>query len=638
MLCLVLVMALAAVVISTPTSRADPSTIPWFSYGTVSSNSNFDRHTPVSLSDNDGHIWVFYYTANHVVGSTNINVTRYITSAGIFGLPSKEFDVQVNDFANTNLVSGSYPFTATRDGSGNLYVAWTKVPGALGNEVYVSKSTDGGETWQSAVPVRAASTNYDDIWPSVGVTPAGTVYVSWTQIWGSFYNITVASSTNGGNTFTGVMNISGQGLRGLAVIDSMGIDSHGRIYVAYIGETIVGGLNLHINVTRSDDGITWTAPYQITPSSTFGEYPNLVVDAQDRVHVVWFDYRGYLTTGTLTAWYTRSDDRGASWIPQEPISQGVSSPNTYAYLSVHGNEVMVVWTGSQLATGVLSYSLSEDGGNSWYPEQTFYPGYNVAWATPAADENGTFYAGVQDSSTTTESITLLLWLGPPSPPTNLAVVSGGTGSLTVSWTAPPEKNVAGYHVYMSTDGVTYTLVADTLSTTYTATGLANGTYYFRVEAMNSRGTNSVPTAPVLGTVGPTAGQLNAEIQSLQTQIAALQTQLATANSDLAALQTQLSSLQTQLTNLQNSQAASNSATAAKLAQLQDQLNQTRADLAAAQAAQATQSMALINTVLAVVIIVLLVLILVVQMRKPKGPQLMMAQPGQAPPNKPEDEL
>lgn len=636
---LFLALALSAAVIATPPARADVGTVPWVNLGTVSNNGLFDRHTPTALTDQSGHLYVFYYTTVHSTGAANINVSKYTVSGGLFGTPVRLFDKQVNDFGNTNLVSDSYPISATMDSTGNLYVAWTKLAtGPLGSEIYVSKSTDGGSTWQGAVPVRAASANYEDLWPFVATTSTGTVYVAWTQIFaGTWANITIASSTNGANTFSGVTNVSGEGRGGIAEIGPMAIDAGGRIYVAYIG--VDSSPNPYrINVTWSDDGTTWATPHQITPKTTLALYPDLIVDVRGRVHLSWLDYRGIFTCGNANMWYTRSDDRGATWIPQTPISQCASNPNNWPYLASHGNEVMAAWTGTTLGNSVLSFTVSTDGGNSWTPERTYHPGYTMSWVNPASDENGTFYGAVTNTGTPTMSVSLLAWYGPPSTPTNLAVANSGTGSLTASWTASPEPDVTGYRVFMSTDGVTYNLVADVSGTSYTATGLANGTYWFRVDAISSRGAESAPTAPVSGTIGPTVGQLNAEINSLQTQITALQASLNTANADLTALQNQLNSLQTQLTNLQNSQAASNAATAAKLAALQQQLNQTRADLAAAQAVQATQTMSYVNTGLAVVIIVLLVLILLVQMRKPKSPQMMMAQPGQAPPNKPDDEL
>ncbi len=68
---------------------------------------------------------------------------------------------------------------------------------------------------------------------------------------------------------------------------------------------------------------------------------------------------------------------------------------------------------------------------------------------------------------------------------------GGDGSVTLSWTANSETDMAKYFVYRDTSsftaGSSY-LIDSTTTTTYTNTGLNNATrYYFRVAAVNSSG-------------------------------------------------------------------------------------------------------------------------------------------------------
>jgi hypothetical protein len=81
--------------------------------------------------------------------------------------------------------------------------------------------------------------------------------------------------------------------------------------------------------------------------------------------------------------------------------------------------------------------------------------------------------------------------GPPSAPPSL-VASGGNGQVVLSWAAPVSNGgspVTGYNVYMSTSATSRgTALAKVTGTSYTATGLANGTkYYFRVTAVNALG-------------------------------------------------------------------------------------------------------------------------------------------------------
>ena len=79
----------------------------------------------------------------------------------------------------------------------------------------------------------------------------------------------------------------------------------------------------------------------------------------------------------------------------------------------------------------------------------------------------------------------------PGAPTGLAAAPGNT-QVALSWTAPPSNGgsaITSYNVYEGTSSGGETLLQSTGSsaTTFTATGLTNGTqYYFEVTAVNWR--------------------------------------------------------------------------------------------------------------------------------------------------------
>jgi titin len=142
--------------------------------------------------------------------------------------------------------------------------------------------------------------------------------------------------------------------------------------------------------------------------------------------------------------------------------------------------------------------------------------------------NGTSYtfriAAVNQAGTgSSTSSTATVPAGAPSVPTALVVLPGNT-TATLSWTAPSTDGgspVTGYRIERSVNaGSTWTvIVADTASTstTYSATGLTNGTLYnFRVSALNAVtiGASSlagsvvpagVPVAPTSVVAAPTNG-------------------------------------------------------------------------------------------------------------------------------------
>jgi hypothetical protein len=84
---------------------------------------------------------------------------------------------------------------------------------------------------------------------------------------------------------------------------------------------------------------------------------------------------------------------------------------------------------------------------------------------------------------------------------SVEVVSQGTGSVTLSWTAPVENedgtaltNLSGYVIYYGTQPGSYSqqIPIDNASvTTYVVEGLTPDTYYFAATAKNSQGVQSI---------------------------------------------------------------------------------------------------------------------------------------------------
>ncbi len=82
----------------------------------------------------------------------------------------------------------------------------------------------------------------------------------------------------------------------------------------------------------------------------------------------------------------------------------------------------------------------------------------------------------------------------PYAPTGLTAKSGENGKVSLSWTAPTFTGglaITGYVLQRSTDGNNFTTVASPTATSYSDTNVTNGTtYYFRVAAVNSKGTGT----------------------------------------------------------------------------------------------------------------------------------------------------
>lgn len=603
-LALALSMAGAAVVSTAPSARADHNTISWSSPVTVASSVNFGYPDSWVVTDGHGYTYVFYQAVNTLASTANMNVTKY-AAVGTNGLPHKLFEAQVNDVSN--VVAWGLPFAAAIGPEGNLYAAWNRNPVAPGapSTIYVSTSTNGGVTWQAAKLASSPTAGGQNQWPNIAVGPDGTVWVTWLQNWGGHDSVTISKSADHGLTFSGWTNVTTSASIGTA---SLAVDASGRVYVAY--SNFVAGY--FINATWSDDGVTWSAPQTLNNPNTYILFPALLADSSGFVHLAWYSS---IPGGNWKIDYSRSADRGASWTGAIPITASFSG-GYIGYLAGEGDTVMYVF-GSYVATG-FGFVISADHGTTWYPDEVQSTG-QVSLTTVAADQNGTFWVAALNGA---QAQTLWPWYGPPSKPVVDGVVASGADGLTITWTAPPEQNVVDYRIWRSTDGTNFQAVGFVGAgvTSFTDTGLANGTYYYVVTAINVYGTPSHDSAAASGTVGVTVGQLENEIANLQSQ-------LNSANADLASIQTQLNSLKGQLTAVQGNTTA-----------LQNQINKLQDQINTLQGQQATQTMAYANLAFEIIVVVLLVVLLLNQMRKPKNPTLMMAQPGQAEPKKPDEEL
>jgi fibronectin type 3 domain-containing protein len=83
---------------------------------------------------------------------------------------------------------------------------------------------------------------------------------------------------------------------------------------------------------------------------------------------------------------------------------------------------------------------------------------------------------------------------PQQIPVSLTLRASTAGTATLTWNANAESDVAGYKVYQGTGSGTYGAPLSTLpktATSFTATGLQNGTtYFFVITAYDTAGNES----------------------------------------------------------------------------------------------------------------------------------------------------
>jgi hypothetical protein len=332
-----------------------------------------------------------------------------------------------------------------------------------------------------------------DLYTSLAPTTTSTTIPNLVP--GLTYNITlVATNTMGESDPTSTISITPQNLPNYPVISNL-TPYNSRLYLSWLatGQTL-SAYKVYLSTTgvystpvTTVSGTTLSADIDLTnvPEFADGVWYGVVVTAVDAngLESIKQAVTGFAATTSpvpspvnmLTATPMNSSI-SVSW--SQPIYAGATPPilsytvhildqvssNLWAITGITGLSTIIPGLINE-RTYTLSVTAVSDDGES--PPASTYIGYiGELNATPGTT---------------------------PGNPENITATSGD-GSFVVSWTPPSYTGesggpILGYKVYVSTDtGINAPVDVSAASTTYTATGLTNGTnYYVRVSAVSSDG-------------------------------------------------------------------------------------------------------------------------------------------------------
>jgi hypothetical protein len=149
---------------------------------------------------------------------------------------------------------------------------------------------------------------------------------------------------------------------------NIAVDSTNTIHLAYVLQT---GSSVKAMYRRSsNEGRTWSAPFDLGRNPLPAFSPNLAVGPDDVLHATWGDRRN---GGGTRVFYARSFDGGQSW----EAGRDISGPNTQsagpALISVdQRNRVHIAWhvgepDNPSAPASICYYRRSADGGANFDP-------------------------------------------------------------------------------------------------------------------------------------------------------------------------------------------------------------------------------------------------------------------------------
>jgi hypothetical protein len=307
--------------------------------------------------------------------TTNVVVLVRNPSPGGGDSGSRDFTVRHNhQFTTAARISTGFPetegVTMAVEADGTVNACWSKVISYTEEMLYMKRSTDGGDTWDSALQVTKHGPNMP-YWPVLAVDESGNLNCLHCRY--SDGNVYYHRSTNSGQTWNTPVKLSNPAYP-LYTDSSKGdmvVDGSGNINVLFqLSEAEARPGNIYF--TRStNNGASWTTPLLISVSN-YGMYPAIAVDGNGNLYAAWKKRKTYATA--KTAWYThlrRSSNGGATWTSGINVNSGQEghySGGPKIAVDLTNNYIFLVWAKRDnyfSGNYKVFFSRSTDSGATW---------------------------------------------------------------------------------------------------------------------------------------------------------------------------------------------------------------------------------------------------------------------------------
>jgi hypothetical protein len=268
------------------------------------------------------------------------------------------------------------------DAAGQVHVVWSSSIGMVdrnghpvpGYDVVMYTTSSNGQTWTKAIDIAALAqtAGSEATRPTALVDRQGMLHMTFRGTDVFYLHAPVES------LLSAVHQLSPRKVStaNIAYFSRLALDGHGKLHLVY-SQMVPGGTDsecpncYHLFHRWSDDnGLNWSAPTDVSVLSTGAAKPQIVVDGQGAIHLVWEAGIGGAygrVTGSRHAVYAASYDGGKTWTsPAEFVAPGGEASNIS--LGLDGQDKLIVaWLG--LPEDVVYYQFSRDQGHSWSPPQ-----------------------------------------------------------------------------------------------------------------------------------------------------------------------------------------------------------------------------------------------------------------------------
>lgn len=252
----------------------------------------------------------------------------------------------------TSLAAGSVYKPAIASYGSYVHVTFTVIADHPGTGIWYTRSTNYGKTWSSP---RLVADGLDYHVQSDIAVDGPNVHITWNSgAWES--DIYTVRSRNSGKTWGPIRNLTNNtstetGPR----VEVIGTGADAVVVVVWEGD------DDDIRYRRStNNGKTWSKSKRIAKTHGQSYAPDIAASG-GRVYVAWVDQT--LTPGVGEIYFKLSDDGGVTWRGWKRLSSTVG-PSYPPKIGAGGSMVDVAWAEGGATTEVF-ISRSSDSGNSW---------------------------------------------------------------------------------------------------------------------------------------------------------------------------------------------------------------------------------------------------------------------------------
>ncbi|MDR4989327.1 MAG: Ig-like domain-containing protein, partial [Bacteroidales bacterium] len=260
-----------------------------------------------------------------------------------------------------------------------IYVVWNDNRNGEADNIYFSKSTDGGLSFTPNTCVYYDE-DFSHLWPSVAVNDEGTIFVVWSapMMTETYPTIWFSRSTDGGQTFDDPLELSsGASAEVFHSLATYGND----VYIFTTGITLDGDDMLadYFFLRSVDGGESFLPAIQVNDQPDVGEEvsidntTSMVVDQHGHIYLAWND--GRRAGGNGDIYFAKSTDGGENFGANVRVNAAGSAIEDFEIwrpavaADGHGNVYVafaVENTDNDIDEAYLARSA--DGGASFQPE------------------------------------------------------------------------------------------------------------------------------------------------------------------------------------------------------------------------------------------------------------------------------